>query len=94
MNTESHKLVATAKALIVAIWLVCIANWIVGFPAPWHTILRYLLYAVIVVHLLETLYFLPRILKSAESLPVALFKSFIFGMFHNYRYLRRKDQLT
>ena len=81
-----------SKALVIVIWVACITNFFLPFPGNWETILKYLFYLIVVVHLVETAIFLPRILKSDEARPAALVKSFVYGLFHNYRYLGQQGR--
>ena len=79
MNAQT---ILAAKASVLLMIAVIIANLLIRFPAPWDKWLDWAGIFLLVSHAIEVLVFAPRV-KNAEG-PAAMhyLQLFIFGYFH------------
>ncbi len=77
------------KLAVIALWLVGFGSVFVDYPGVWHTVGHWLLVFLVVSHFAEVLIFYKKIKADPEPFGPTLLSSFVYGIVHNRRYLKK-----
>ena len=82
MDRETRSTFRIAKIVIVAGWLVALSAWFIPTDALWAEALRFVVFALLGIHALEALIFLPTFRRAGGPLGRHLALTLVFGVVH------------
>jgi uncharacterized protein YhhL (DUF1145 family) len=70
------------KAILAALWIACAVAFVLPDDSAWATPGRRLFFALLVVHAIEVVAFLPRLRAAGGSLAHHVVQTLLFGFVH------------